>query len=232
MKGIIISLCDLTGVMVQPWLAAGYHAVQIDPQHPAGVTVDDQVTKVGHVIDHPVSWQVLRETIATGRVVFVAGFPPCTDLAVSGARWFQSKAAADPAFQFKAMQVVHQCQVIGELSGAPWFAENPVSRISSFWRRPNHSFDPHQFTELAANDNYTKKTCLWTGGGFVMPKPCPDVTLGLPDDRIHKCPPGAERGNIRSATPAGFAIAVFLANAPHLNRANDNAERAEQCANG
>ena len=33
-----------------------------------------------------------------------------------------------------------------------------------------------------------------------------------PDDRIHKCAPGPERHNIRSATPAGFAKAVFVAN--------------------
>ena len=37
---------------------------------------------------------------------------------------------------------------------------------------------------------------------------------GQPDDRIHKCPPSAERANIRSATPRGFARAVFEANKP------------------
>jgi hypothetical protein len=56
-----------------------------------------------------------------------------------------------------------------------------------------------------------------------MPEEFKDDTLGQPDDRIHKCPPGPERANIRSATPLGFAKAVFLANAPHLKRpANDN----------
>jgi hypothetical protein len=37
-----------------------------------------------------------------------------------------------------------------------------------------------------------------------------------PDDRIHKAPPGAGRANFRSATPMGFAKAVYFANAPHL----------------
>ena len=214
--GVAIFLCDITGVMASPWADAGYSCILVDPQHPEGVTVDGLVTKVGRIIDHPETWVVIREAIQTGRVVFVAGFPPCTDLAVSGARWFDSKSEKDPAFQFKAMHVVWQCQIIGELSGAPWFAENPVSRISSFWRKPDFAFNPHDFTGYCANDNYTKKTCLWTGGGFVMPEPFRDESLGEPDNRIHACPPSDERANIRSATPEGFARAVFLANAPHL----------------
>jgi hypothetical protein len=230
-KDIAIFLCDITGHMAEPWVNAGYNAILVDPQHPAGVTVEGRVTKVGHIIDHPVTWRVIREAISSGRVVFVAGFPPCTDLAVSGARWFEAKRAADPAFQFKAMHVVWQCQIIGELSGAPWFAENPVSQISSLWRKPDHAFNPYDFTGYHANDNYTKKTCLWTGGGFVMPKPFRDKSLGAPDNRIHACPPSEERANIRSATPRGFAHAVFLANAPHLKApANDNQSASDTAA--
>jgi hypothetical protein len=213
-RGVIVSLCDLTGKMVEPWVRAGYRAVLVDPQHPAGISTDGPVTRVGHVIDHPETWRVLRDL---DRVVFVAGFPPCTDLAVSGARWFALKAGADPAFQFKAMHVVWQCHAIAQMLGAPWFIENPVSRISSFWRKPNHAFSPHQFTGFEPGDNYTKKTCLWTGGGFVMPPEFKGEGLGDPDDRIHKAAPGPDRANFRSATPMGFARAVFEANAPHLH---------------
>jgi hypothetical protein len=211
-KPIAIFLCDLTGVMAKPWVEAGYEAILIDPQHPEGVHVEGAITKVGRIIDHPESWRVIRDAVATGRVEFVAGFPPCTDLAVSGARWFEAKRKADPAVQFKAMHVVWQCQIIGEMSGAPWFAENPVSQISSLWRKPDHWFHPWQFSGFCADDQYTKKTCLWTGGGFVMPAQFTDQSLGSPDDRIHKAPPGPDRANFRSATPAGFAKAVFLAN--------------------
>lgn len=53
-----------------------------------------------------------------------------------------------------------------------------------------------------------------------MPEQYMAESLGEPDDRIHKCPPGPERGNIRSATPMGFAEAVFRANgAPMLEKA-------------
>ena len=87
----IISLCDLTGHMVQPWVAAGYDAVLVDPQHPDGITREESITKVGHVINHPPTYDEIHRRVADDQVVFVAGFPPCTDVAVSGARWFDKK---------------------------------------------------------------------------------------------------------------------------------------------
>jgi hypothetical protein len=214
MSEVAIFLCDITGVMAEPWIEAGYEAILVDPQHPTGVCVCGPVTTVGCVIDHRETWALLRKVLRDRRVAFVAGFPPCTDLAVSGARWFGEKATNDQAFQFKAMQVVWQCHVIGELSGAPWMVENPVSQISSFWRKPDHSFNPWQFTGYEPSDNYTKKTMLWTGGGFVMPRPEVDSSLGPPDNRIHTAPPSNDRANFRSATPRGFARAVYFSNGP------------------
>ena len=211
--GIAIFLCDLTGVMAEPWLEAGYDCWLIDPQHgedfhkgrlhKLAATIEQAKDKIGSLV-------------RTGRVVFVAGFPPCTDVAVSGARWFEEKRAKDRHFQAKAAIVAEQCRVIGWLSGAPWMFENPVSVFSSIFGRPDHTFHPWHFTGFEPHDNYTKQTCLWTGGGFVMPDMLADGSLGEPDNRIHSCPPSEERANIRSATPRGFAKAVFQANAPHL----------------
>lgn len=185
-KGTIISLCDLTGVMVLPWLDAGYDAILVDPQHPEGITIDRHVgpagmvklTKVGHVVDHDVTWSVLRKAIASGSVVFVAGFPVCTQLAVSGTARWADKRAADSNFQAKAMQLVHECRVIGEMSGAPYFFENPVSAISSIYKKPTHTFHPCDYggylpageehplypDYFPPQDAYGKKTCLWAGG--------------------------------------------------------------------
>lgn len=282
--GIAIFLCDITGKMAKPWVESGYDVILVDPQHPEGVTTDHpdnplwgSVTKVGYIIDHPETWRVLREAIKTGRVLFVMGFPPCTDVAVSGSLHFVSKRAKDPHFQAKAALVAEQCRITGQLSGARWAFENPVSVFSSIFGKARHSFHPWHFTGLVVNDNYTKNTQLWTSEDFVMPEqnvhpkvaeareavrsmfgktpPKPKVleileklkesiehqgeeqsakleavielvSAWYPDDRIHKCPPGDDRANFRSATPEGFARAVFHANAPCQQGANDNLKQS------
>jgi len=227
-RPVVISLCDLTGHFVAPWVAAGFDAILVDPQHGVdSVEVLDNgatITRLAATISE--AFTTLGEVIRSGDVAFVAGFPPCTDMAVSGSRWFNTKRAADAQFQSKAAIVAEQCRTLGELSGAPYFVENPVSVLSSIFGKPQHIFNPHDFTAFEIGDHYTKKTCLWTGGGFAMPPRNTDPALDAiyvdgelvraavaPDDRIHKAPPGPERMNFRSATPMGFARAVFAANA-------------------
>lgn len=210
MRDIVVSLCDLTGTFVKPWLEAGYSAVLVDPQHGLSRS-DGRTTKLAMTVEEALPH--LAELVAADRVAFVAAFPPCTDMAVSGARWFAAKRAVDPMFQAKAVAVAEQCRTFGQVSGAPWFVENPVSVLRRVFGKADHVFDPCDFTAYEPADNYTKKTCLWTGNGFRMPAPFRDPELGAPDDRIHKAPPSAERANFRSATPAGFARAVFEANA-------------------
>ena len=213
-RPLAVSLCDYTGNMVSPWLEHGIDAVIVDPQHQeSGSQLMESgavLTRISAIIDSDEVYNFLRKNLH--RVVFLAGFPPCTDLAVSGARWFADKAKKDPVFQFKAMQVVWQCYDIAKMIGCPYMIENPVSQISTFWRKPDHIFHPYHFTAYCKEDNYTKKTCLWSGQGFIMPTPRIDMSLGDPDNRIHKAPPGPERANFRSATPYGFARAVFEAN--------------------
>ena len=232
MKKVVISLCDLTGVAVDPWVEAGYSAILVDPQHGDGtrdreVSYDGHIKKVGHVINHPVTYGVIREAIKECDVGFVFGFPPCTDVAVSGARWFAKKRERDEHFQTKAALVAEQCRVIGELSGAPWFFENPVSVFSSIFGKPNHIFHPYEYggylpeddehplwpEYIKPRDAYPKKTCLWTGGGFIMPEKKPVDTDGGYSDQHSKLGGKSQKTkNIRSATPRGFARAVFEAN--------------------
>lgn len=213
-RGTAIFLCNLTMNMAQPWVDAGYRVVLVDPQHPE-TRVDGLVERIAGTILE--AMPRLGEIIRRERVVFVFGFPPCTDVAVSGARWFEEKRKADPYFQAKAALIAEQCRMLGMVAGCPWGFENPVSVFRSIFGKSQHTFHPHEFTGYCADDNYTKKTCLWTGGGYVMPEPHRDLTLGPPDNRIHMAPPGEERANFRSATPRGFAQAVFLANRPDRN---------------
>lgn len=212
---VVISLCDITGHFVQPWVEAGYDAILVDPQH--GVSSSDgQITKLAMTVEEALPH--LGNVIRGASIAFVAGFPPCTDLAVSGARWFEAKRKADPMFQAKAVAVAEQCRTVGRLSGAPWLVENPVSVLRRVFGKADHIFHPSDFTALEPADNYTKTTCLWTGGGFRMPPVQQNPELGPPDDRIHKAPPSAERANFRSATPMGFARAVFQANGTPIAR--------------
>lgn len=244
-KGTIICLCDITGVMAAPWVEAGYRAVLVDPQHPA-TSINGPIERISATILE--AMPRLSQIIRTENVVIVIGFPPCTDVAVSGSRWFESKRAKDPHFQAKAALVAEQCRMVGLAAGCPWAFENPVSVFSSILGSPDYTFHPYQFTGLCLDDNYTKQTCLWTGNGFVAPAenihPMVDEAIEhvkrhfcrmvpkkkalevftessivadwYPDNRIHECPPSDERANIRSATPLGFAKAVFISNAPHL----------------
>jgi hypothetical protein len=188
--------------MVKPWLEAGYSAV----------TVDLQEGEVSHSLHTHVKMDI-RECVPRPPYVAVFAFPPCTHLAVSGSRWMRDKGLDK---LIEALQIVNACKRFCEATGAPYMIENPVSTLSTYWREPDHTFHPADFTGFELSDHYTKKTCLWVGGGFRMPKPNPDVSLWMtpPDDRIHKMPPSEDRADLRSATPMGFAKAVFAANAP------------------
>lgn len=207
--------------MAKPWIDSGYHVVMVDPQHDETTQAGNVTRIAGTIIE---AAPALGEIIRTRNVAFVAGFPPCTDVAVSGARWWESKRAADPYFQAKASIVAEQVRMTCLLSGAPGFFENPVSAFTSIFGPPSYTFNPSDYTGLCANDNYRKKTCLWAFNGFVMPPPNRDPSLGPPNPLyIRDLSPSPDRQNIRSATPQGFAKAVFQTNAPHLrSAANDN----------
>ena len=223
-KGTAIFLCDFTGIMAAPWIVDGYQAILVDPQH--GVDSFDGTTrKLAGTIQDKIT--ELSAIVRNENIVFVAGFPPCTDVAVSGAAHFASKAEKDPHNQAKAALVAEQCRMIGGLSGAPWFFENPVSVFSSIFGKPNYSFHPYEYGGylpeddnhpdypgyIAARDAYPKKTCLWTGGGFVMPGKIPVACpAGFSAQHTQLGGKSLKTKNIRSATPRGFAMAVFLAN--------------------
>jgi len=205
----VISLFDYTGSAVMPWATAGYAAYIVDIQHTnkkEGSSHGPGIHTIHHDLNTP--WLVPSEIIKAG-IAFVFAFPPCTHLSVSGARWFKGKGLGALA---ESIQLFHTAVQMCEWLGAPYIIENPVSTISTYWRKPDYTFHPHQFTGYCRDDNYTKKTCLWTGNGFVMPEQFKDGELSEPDDRIHKAAPGPDRADFRSATPSGFARAVYLAN--------------------
>jgi hypothetical protein len=209
--GIIFSLFDKTGILVKPWADAGYECHIVDMQHEKQAETIGNITKWGMDVHEWEKMFTEKFPDKLNNAVFAAFFPPCTDLAVSGARWFKHKEDCKPGTRKRAMDLVYWSDSFGKKLKCPYFIENPVSVISSEWRRPNFSFHPYEYGgyEGGADDGYTKKTCLWTGGGFVLPVKKTIKLDPLTSDRIHKMPPSAERQNMRSKTPAGFSAALF-----------------------
>lgn len=203
MKPIVLSLCDRTGVMVQPWLDAGYECWIVDMQHEPGQTIEGNLVRFGADVLTFTDWRDVELAI-------VFAFPACTNLAGSGALHFKKKGLEK---LHDSLGLVIACKAICEASGAPWMLENPVGTLSTYWRKPDRYVHPWQFAgwnEDVERENYTKKTGLWVGGGFQFPREC-----AAPEphrDDIHKMPPSADRGDKRSVTPTGFAKAVFEAN--------------------
>lgn len=121
--------------------------------------------------------------------------PPCTDLAVSGARHFPAKRAdgrIDRALEF-----------VRRLMAAPipnWALENPVSIISSHVRKPDQIIQPWQF-----GHGEVKATCLWLKG---LPPLRPTLVVDGRVPRVHRMPPGPDRWAKRSATFPGVAAAM------------------------
>ncbi len=124
-EGIVLSLCDLTTNMVQPWLEAGYECWCVDMQHPSGIARNGNLVTVGCDLLH---WLPPRRNY---RIAF--GFTPCTNVAVSGARWFRDKGLAGLA---EAIRLLERVRDICEWCECPWLIENPVSTLSTYWRKP------------------------------------------------------------------------------------------------
>jgi site-specific DNA-cytosine methylase len=129
--------------------------------------------------------------------------PPCTDLAVSGARHFAAKKAdgrQDAALDFVRRLLSLKIPKIA--------LENPVSIISSHIRKPDQIIQPWQFGHPEQ-----KATCLWLKG-LPLLKPTNNVydmmmTLPAKDrERVHRMPPGPDRWKERSRTFQGIATAM------------------------
>ena len=122
-------------------------------------------------------------------------FPPCTHLAVSGARWFAEKRAdgrQQAALDFVRLLMDAKIDKIA--------IENPVSIISSHIRKPDQTIQPWQF-----GHGETKRTCLWLKG-LPLLEPT-DIVEGR-EQRIWKMPPSPDRWKLRSQTYQGIADAM------------------------
>jgi hypothetical protein len=215
----VLSLCDKTTVACLPWARAGATCVCLDIQHESVFPTPELVGE-GRIFkvkaDVTRLPKAVADIIAATKWDIVFAFPPCTHLAVSGARWF---AAKGPEKLAEAMAIVNACRDICERSGAPWMLENPISRLATLWKKPSWYFSPWEYAGYLADpseDAYTKLTAIWCSEDFVMP---PKKPVALPEDpklrhKIHRMAPSPDRADKRSVTPRGFAEATFIANCP------------------
>ena len=174
----VLVACEFSGVVREAFRARGHDAWSCDflPTEQTGPHIDGDVRAV------------LRE----GWDLMIA-HPPCTHLAVSGARWFKDKQAE----QAEALAFV------AELLAAPIARialENPVSIISSRIRKPDQIVQPWQF-----GHGETKATCLWLKG---LPLLRPTQVVAGREARVHRLPPSRDRWKLRSVTFQGIADAM------------------------
>lgn len=174
----VLVACEYSGIVRDAFTAQGHQAVSCDllPTDSPG----------HHIIDD------VRLILDWGWDLMVA-HPPCTHLAVSGARWFYRKHAE----QREALDFVRT------LLAAPIpriCLENPVSIISTAIRKPDQVIQPWQF-----GHGETKATCLWLKG---LPLLTPTNIVEGRQPRVHMLPPSPDRWKTRSTTYRGIAEAM------------------------
>lgn len=174
----VLVACEFSGIVRNAFTAAGHFAVScdlLDSEQP-GIHVR---TDVRNMLD--ASWDLM------------IAHPPCTHLAVSGARWFADKQEE----QAEALAFV---QLLLDAPIERIALENPVSIISSRIRKPDQTIQPWQF-----GHGETKAICLWLKG---LPKLRPtDVVTGR-EARVHRMAPSPERWKDRSRFYPGIAQAM------------------------
>ena len=174
----ILVACEYSGTVRDAFIQAGHEAMSCD-------LLDTDVPGPHYKGD-------VINIINDGWDLMIA-HPPCTHLAVSGARWFKDKQEE----QKLALEFV---QALLNANIEKIALENPVSIISSRIRKPDQVIQPWMF-----GHGETKATCLWLKN---LPKLVATNIVEGREQRIHKLPPTPDRWKIRSKTFEGIAKAM------------------------
>jgi site-specific DNA-cytosine methylase len=174
----VLVACEYSGVVRSAFRAAGHDAWSCDLLPAEDGDAHHYQQNVLTLLDK--GWDLM------------IAHPPCTHLAVSGARWFKEKVLE----QLQALEFVRR------LLDAPIPSialENPVSVISSKIRKPDQIIQPWQF-----GHGETKATCLWLKN---LPKLQPTNIVEGREGRVWKMGPSPDRWKERSRTYTGIAAA-------------------------
>jgi site-specific DNA-cytosine methylase len=175
----VLVACEYSGTVRDAFRARGHDAWSCDllPTERPGPHYQEDV----------------REIIADMQWDLMIAHPPCTHLAVSGARWWKDKL-------FEQGEALDFVRFLMDAPIPRIAIENPVSKISTAIRKPDQIVQPWQF-----GHGETKATCLWLKG---LPKLVPTDIVDGREARIHKMPPSADRWKERSRTYQGIADAM------------------------
>lgn len=178
----VLIACEYSGVVRDEFIKAGHDAISCDllPTEKPGPHYQGDLFDI---IDHP--WDLM------------IAHPPCTDLAVSGARHFEAKRFDGRQYASTAffMQIVRRSAHIPKTA-----IENPICIMSRVYRKPDQIIQPWMF-----GHGETKATCLWLKG-LTSLKPT-EIVEGR-EPRVHLMPPSADRWKLRSTTYRGIAEAM------------------------
>jgi len=189
----VLVACEISGMVREAFRRRGFDAVSFDIL-PAE---DDGPHIVADLAAQPSAW--------FAQFALMVAFPPCTHLAVSGARWFAEKRrdgrqqAAAEFFKYVAALPVPRIAI-----------ENPVGIMSREYRRPDQIIQPWMF-----GDEATKTTCLWLANlppliaTRVVERGARHVTKsGRSLPNWYNLPPSPDRSRIRGRTFPGIAEAM------------------------
>jgi len=174
----VLVACEFSGVVRDAFIAKGHNAVSCDllSTDVKGPHIKDDVRKYLNY-----NWDLM------------IAHPPCTHLAVSGARWFKDK-------QYEQKEAL---EFVRTLLNAPIdkiALENPISVISTKIRKPDQIVQPWMF-----GHGETKATCFWLKN---LPQLQPTNVVEGRENRVHKMPPSKDRWKKRSITYLGIAKAM------------------------
>ncbi|SRR6266568_292266 len=176
----ILIACEFSGVLRDACIAMGHHALSCDlePSEQPGPHYQGDIRHILYM-----SWDM------------IIAFPPCTHLCSSGARYFEEKrldGRQQEAIDFFLLFTQLKCPRVA--------IENPVSIMSSIYRKPDQIIQPWQF-----GHGEIKSTCLWLKG--LPPLFSTDIAQGN-EQRLYTLSPSPTRSRERSRTYAGIAQAM------------------------
>ena len=174
----VLVACEFSGIVREAFKAKGHYAVSCDllPTEIDGLHIQGDVLEI----------------LNDGWDLMIA-HPPCTHLAVSGARWFKYKVKEQKEAIAFFMRLVN--------ADIPKICvENPISIMSTHYRKPDQIIQPWQF-----GHGETKKTCLWLKN---LPLLQPTNIVEGREPRIYYESPGVDRWKNRSRFYKGIAEAM------------------------